>query len=176
MGHRSRPLPRSKPAPMKQGVLCKTMKLIIAIIALILIVFFASNFLRKSYDATTLDGNIDNIEGMIEGLMNSSNEYAFLVIKIHGTEDFIQFTGGPEGVQLDFPLITDRQKNLESTFKRVGRELNLIVIENKGSDGSRFLDIELNGNASEITEIITKFIGNLFNVSSSTKLAFEYDI
>ena len=162
--------------PLTRGVLCKTMKIIIAIIVLILIVFFASIFLRKPSDATIVEGNIYNIEGMIKDLMNSSNDYAFLIIKIYGTEDFVQFTGDLEGVQLDFPLITKRQKSLESTFHRASRDLNQEVIENKGSDGSRFLDIELYGNASEITDIVTEFMAKLFNVNSGTKLVFEYDI
>ena len=152
------------------------MKIAITIIALVLILFFAFNFMRKSQDATTVVGNIDSIEDMINSLMNSSNEYSFLIIQINETEDFIQFTGGPGGVQLDFPLITERQKSLESDFRRVSIDLNLKVIENKGAEGDRFLDIELNGNPFEITEIIKKFIRNLFNVNSGSKLVFQYDI
>ena len=108
--------------------------------------------------------------------MKSTNEYAYLIIKIQDSEDFIQFTGDAKGVQLDLPLITERQKELETAFWHVSKDLNLKVVENKGSDGSRFLDIDLNGNAFEITNIVKIFIEKLFNVNSGTKLVFEYDI
>ena len=152
------------------------MKITIIIFALTLIAFLAFNFLSKSNDSVTSIGNVESIESIIKSLMKSTNEYAFLIIKIHGTEDFIQFTGDAKGVQLDLPLITERQKELETAFWHVGKDLNLKVVENKGSDGSRFLDIDLNGNAFEITNIVKIFIEKLFNVNSSTKLVFEYDI
>ena len=152
------------------------MKIVIIIIASILIAFLAFKFLSKSNDSITTIGSVDSIESIIENLMKSTNEYAYLIIKIHGTEDFIQFTADANGVQLDLPLITDRQKDLGSAFRRAGSDLNLEVIENKGTDGSPFLDINLNGNAAEITNIINQFIGKLFNVSPSTKLVFEYNI
>ena len=152
------------------------MKISIIIFAAVLIVFLIFKFLSKSNDSITTIGGIDTIESLIANLMKSTNEYAFLIINIHGTEDFIQFTGDAKGVQLDLPLITDTQKALASTFRSVGSELNLKVIENKGSDGSNFLDIDLNGNASEITKIVKKFIGKLFSVNENTKLVFEYNI
>ena len=152
------------------------MKITLILIALILIAFFSFNFLSKSNDSATSIGNVENIENIIENLMKSTNEYAYLIIKIQDSEDFIQFTGDAKGVQLDLPLITERQKELETAFWHVGKDLNLKVVENKGSDGSRFLDIDLNGNAFEITNIVKIFIEKLFNVNSSTKLVFEYDI
>ncbi len=152
------------------------MKITLILIALILIAFFSFNFLSKSNDSVTSIGNVQNIENIIENLMKSTNEYAYLIIKIQDSEDFIQFTGDAKGVQLDLPLITERQKELETAFWHVGKDLNLKVVENKGSDGSRFLDIDLNGNAFEITNIVKIFIEKLFNVNSSTKLVFEYDI
>ncbi len=108
--------------------------------------------------------------------MQSTNEYSFLIIKIQGTYDFIQFTGDTKGVQLNFPLITEEQKQHEAAFNNVSKKLNLKVIENKGSDGSRFLDIDINGNANEISNTIKSFIKNLFNVDQSTSLEFEYDL
>lgn len=152
------------------------MKITLILIVLILIAFFSFNFLSKSNDSVTSIGNVENIENIIENLMKSTNEYAYLIIKIQDSEDFIQFTGDAKGVQLDLPLITVRQKELETAFWHVGKDLNLKVVENKGSDGSRFLDIDLNGNAFEITNIVKIFIEKLFNVNSSTKLVFEYDI
>lgn len=157
-------------------IFCVKMKINLIILALILIAFLNLNFSKKPNNTVISIGNVDSIENIIENLMKSTSENAFLIIKIHGTDDFIQFTGDAKGVQLDFPLITDRQKNLESAFRSAGKDLNLKIIENKGSDGSSFLDIDINGNASEITNIVKKFIGKLFNANPSTKLEFEYDI
>lgn len=152
------------------------MKIILFIAVAILVSFLAFKLLSKSDYSSTEIGNTDNIEGLIKKLMKSTNETAFLRIQIQDTEDFIQFTGDATGVQLNLPLITDRQKSLGPAFSEVGAELDLQVIENEGTDGSKFLDIDINGNETEISNTVQKFIGKLFNANPSTKLVFEFTI
>ena len=152
------------------------MKIIISIIVLILIVTIYSRIIRKPNSGTVTIGKSEIIETMIENLMKSTNKYRFLIITKHGSDDFIQFTGDNKGVQLDFPLVTERQKNQESAFRDTSAKLNLEVIDNQGSDGSSFLDINLKGNPSEISDTVKKFLGLLFDVDSNTKLEFTYDL
>jgi len=121
-------------------------------------------------------GTVDDIQTTIEKLMKSQKDDAFLIITIQGTEDFIQLTGDINGVQLDFPLITSRQNELETYFWKAAEDLDLKVVENKGSDGSRFLDIDINGNASNVSDLVKTFISNFLSVNRGTKLEFEVNI
>jgi len=132
---------------------------------------------RTSPGKTTSSlGTPTDIQGHIENLMNSKNEYAFLIITVQGTPDFIQLTGDKSGAQLDLPLITERQKELKQTFKETANELGLDVIENKGADGSDFLDINIHNSSKEIARISIVFMERLFKMTSNSKLAFEYDL
>jgi len=74
---------------------------------------------------------------------------------------------------LDFPLITPRQNKLETSFWNAAKDLNLDVVENKGSDGSRFLDIDINGSASAVSDIVKLFIARFLSVTRDTALEFE---
>jgi hypothetical protein len=140
--------------------------------------FIAYKFFGKPSYAGTISrtGNIANIEEHIDNLMKSTNETAFVRICIHGTGDYIQFTGSTGGVQLDMPIISPRQKNLELDFRQACMDLNLKYYETIGSDGSLFLDTDINKNAFETSDIVKKFMGKLFNVTSNTKLVFEYAV
>ena len=149
------------------------MKIAIIIFVLIVASLFIFIFLKRSDDTTTWVGNVDEIESNIEKIMRSTKKDAFLVAKVRGTSDFIQFTGDAKGVQLDFPLITDRQKSMESAFRSIAKELNLEIVENAGSGGDTFLDIDIKGTAAEIAVIGRTFMENLFRVNQSTKIEYE---
>jgi hypothetical protein len=65
---------------------------------------------EKVVNIPNITGWLREIEDYINTLMSGDNDTAFLVIEISGTEDFIQFLNDEKSVQLDFPLVTDRQK------------------------------------------------------------------
>lgn len=109
----------------------------------------------------------------IEGLMKSSDEGAFLVVTIKGQEDFIQLIGLSAGVQLDFPLILARQKVMEQSFRETAKKQGLSVIEAEGSDGSQFLDIEIEGAPSEVSQIAAAFIAEFLDVTDDSDLEFK---
>jgi len=154
----------------------KPFLIITLIVAVILVAAFALLTRTTPGKTTTSSGATSDIQGHIENLMNSKNEYAFLIITVQGTLDFIQFTGNKSGVQLDLPLITERQKELKQSFKETAKALGLAVIENKGADGSDFLDINIHESSKEIAEISAIFMERLFNITSNSKLKFEYDL
>jgi hypothetical protein len=149
------------------------MKIAIIIFALVLIAFFIFIFSKRSDDTTTSVGSIDDIENNIEKIMRSTKKDAFLIAKVHGTSDFIQFTGDAKGVQLDFPLVTDRQKSMETAFRSVAKELNLEIVGNRGSGGQNFLDIDIKGTTAEITVIARTLMEKLFRVNQNTKIEYE---
>jgi hypothetical protein len=123
-----------------------------------------------------ITGWLREIEDYIHKLMSGDNDTAFLVIEISGTEDFIQFLNDEKGVQLDFPLVTDRQKQLEERLRQEALEQNLELLENNGTDGMQFLTIFLKGSWSEIAQSIESLLINIFGVNANTMLGFEMDI
>ena len=114
-----------------------------------------------------------SLEAHMEGLMASTRGDSFLIVTVKGTEDFIQFTGHPGGVQLDFPVITNPQKILEPRFYETAKKLGLAVVENPGSGGSRFLDIDIKGSPSEVAQVTRAFLAEFLNVTDDSALEFQ---
>jgi hypothetical protein len=119
-------------------------------------------------------GRIFDLAPYVDRLMRSSNPYEFLIIKIVHSEDFMQLSGNPSGVQVDFPLITPRQLSFEEKIKRVAGREGLEVVETHGSDGSRFMDINLNGESRVIAAICSKVLREVYSVSGDAELLFEH--
>jgi hypothetical protein len=128
---------------------------------------------EKIMNIPNITGWLREIEYYIHKLMSGDNDTAFLVIEIAGTEDFIQFLKNEKGVQLDFPLITDRQKQLEERVRQEAFEQNLELLENNGTDGMPFLTIFLipvNGTSLEVAQSIENLLINIFGVNANTML------
>ena len=114
-----------------------------------------------------------DLETYLAALMRSKHADAFLIVEVEGTLDFLQFTSNSSGVQLDLPLLTERQVALESKFRSIAQELALEIEENKGSSGDRFLDINLSGDASKIAATVEQVFGRLYAVDRETAIRFE---
>lgn len=152
------------------------MKIFIVIFAIIILGAFLLVRSKQNQEIPKIQGSLKELEENLSKLMGSNNDHAFLIIEVSGTEDFIQFSGNDKGVQLDFPLVTDRQKELEAQIRQSAKNKNLLIIENKGSDGSRFLDIDIDGSPSEITEISKGLLKNIYGVNESSILMFQLEI
>jgi hypothetical protein len=118
-------------------------------------------------------GFVFDIPGYIDRLMRSTDENPFLIITVMGSEDFLQLSGSGGTVQLDFPMVTQRQQSLETTIRTVAASSNLTIIENYGTDGTLFLDIDLSGAAPAMAAICSKMLREVFSVSGTTELLFE---
>ncbi len=152
------------------------MKILIGIIAVIILAIILYGKTNKDAEISKYMGKLEDIEENIKKLMAGNNAHGFLVIEVVETEDFIQFSGNDKGVQLDFPLVTKRQKELEIQFRECAKELNLQVIENKGTDGAIFLDIDLNGSPIEIAKAVKGMMTKIFGVGQNSALQFQLDI
>jgi hypothetical protein len=120
--------------------------------------------------------DLTKIKSYVEQLIRTSpGDGAFLIITVNGTEDFLQMTGDTRGVQLNFPLITARQMSMESNIRAVAARNGFTLTENNGSDGSRFLDIGMAANASEVAQVSEILLREVFRVGEATKLDFEGD-
>jgi hypothetical protein len=104
-----------------------------------------------------------------------SGRQTFLIVRIAGTKDFLQLTATPDSAQIDFPLITDRQRELESRIREAAAELRLDFRETLGSDGSHFLDCDLTATPAEIAHACRQLLTRVFGVSEDARLAFESD-
>jgi hypothetical protein len=119
-------------------------------------------------------GTVAELEPRISNLMRSGRQ-TFLIVRIAGTKDFLQLTATPESAQIDFPLITDRQRELESRIREAASEFRLDFRETRGSDGSRFLDCDLTATPAEIARVSRQLLSRVFSMSEDARLAFESD-
>ena len=146
------------------------MKIILVISLIIIGVVLYINF--RSTETNSVSGTLDDINDHLKKLMYSNEDGAYLSISISKTGDFIQFTGDRTGVQLDLPQITERQKELNNKFHTIAKEMGLVVIKNDGADGSQFLDINIHGDLTKVTDITSKFIKQLYEIEEETDLTF----
>lgn len=118
-------------------------------------------------------GRVFDIPFYVDRLMRANNLYAFLVIQI-GPDDFMQLTGEASGVQIDFPLITPRQRGFEAKIREVASGEKLEVVENSGSDGSCFLDMNVNGESGKVAAVCSRVLRQVFSVSGDIELIFQH--
>jgi hypothetical protein len=155
------------------------MELVLAIIGfgvIILLAFLSFLFLYKPDNTEDLAGTIKDLENYIGIMMLSAEKYAFVVATVKGTKDFVQFSGNTNNIRLDFPLITDKQKSMEAAFRTTANEMDLKIIENRGTGGETFLDIDLTGTTAEISADARTFIERFFGVTQDTKIKYRLNI
>jgi len=119
-------------------------------------------------------GNVYGIPGYIARLMRSADERAFLTISIARSDDFLQMTGDGRGVQIDFPMITTRQRSFEEKIRGIALRQGLAVVENLGSDGARFLDVDVEGSPRAVAAVCSKILREVYNVSGDAELIFQH--
>ncbi len=117
----------------------------------------------------------DELRDYVERLMHAPEEGAFLIVSIAGSEDFVQMIAGGEDVQIDFPLVTDRQRGFESKIRAVASNEGQAIEENEGDDGARFLDMYVEKDAGRVTRVCRSFLRDVFGAGEDARLEFESD-
>ncbi len=117
-------------------------------------------------------GRISELAQYLRGLQNAGNPQAFLITDIIGTPHFIQFSRNNDGVQLNMPLITTDQISIKETLEKACRESGLQPQITQGSDGSEFLDCEIDGENEMVISVIEKIVSEAFEVSHSDKAKY----
>lgn len=145
----------------------ETCLLLIFLISLI-IVHLCSCSSKSEY----ADGTLADVEDHFNSLLLSANSHTILVVSVEESGDYLQFTRNKAGIQLDLPQITARQQEFAKKFRDIAQESGLIVITNRGSDNTRFLDINVYGNLTKITATATAFLKKLYAIDESTRLIF----
>jgi hypothetical protein len=85
---------------------------------------------------------------------------------------FLQFTAGPEAIQMDHPLISDIQRSREQAFRLACEAIQRLPYERLGSDGARFLDCDLSRDPSRAAIDIGRVLESLFAIRPTTQLRF----
>ena len=152
------------------------MELALAIIVFVVIVLVAFLFLYQPDNTEDLVGTTKDLENYIGIMMLSAEKYAFVIATVKGTRDFVQFSGNTKNIRLDFPLITDRQKSMEAAFRTTAKEMDLKIIENRGTGGEVFLDIDLKGTITEISVAARTFMERFFSITQDTKIKYRLNI
>lgn len=117
----------------------------------------------------------DKIRHYVERLMRAPGDGAFLVIAISGSDDFLQLTADAEGAQIDFPLITDRQRSLEPKIRLAAEGAGLPLVESESGGGDRFLDVNVEGSAAEVARICRVLLREVLGAGDDAELEFESD-
>jgi hypothetical protein len=98
----------------------------------------------------------------LDRLQRSTDPHAFLIVADPQSGDFVQFTASSEVIQINFPVITPRQQELEFRVRQVLEANGLRPASTAGSDGSRFLDADSSASPEETAEIIRSIFRDAF--------------
>ena len=117
----------------------------------------------------------DELRNYVGRLMRAPEGGAFLIVMVAGGEDFLQMAVDGEAVQLDFPLVTDRQRGLEAKVRAVAAGEGLEVYETEGTDGALFLDMDMRKDADAVTRVCRTFLREVFGAGEEARLEFDSD-
>jgi hypothetical protein len=145
--------------------------IVAAVIVLIIVFRVLFNPVEK---LSTEIGTKDDLHKYIASLLSNGADDDFLIIKIADSQDFFQFKNYQNKLEIDFPLVTERQKSLESRVRQALIDQNLKIIENKGSGNTIFLDSYIDQSAPKASETVFKIFEAVFNINKNTKLDFQW--
>ncbi len=117
-------------------------------------------------------GDFSSLTQRFKELTKGSPEIGALIIAINGKEDFIQFSRDGTSIQLDYPLISSRQKELEQKYRAICKDLDLELQTSTGSDGSRFLDAAVPSEPTKLSHLSKTILERLYEANDATKLKF----
>ncbi|TGK89977.1 hypothetical protein EHQ23_02350 [Leptospira bourretii] len=147
--------------------------ILITIISAILFYFFRN----KRNNEKLVIGNLSNFDEFISKLIDSKSNDSFLIISIKDTDKFIQFKYYvEEGLEIDFPLVTNEQKQKRNLLINYCKRNKLYFKINKSSDGQHeFLDIYLKAEKKELMDTVKKIYIDIYNVNPSTEFKINGD-
>jgi hypothetical protein len=117
----------------------------------------------------------DELRDYVERLTSTAGDGTFLIVTVAGTEDFLQMLVCAEKLQIDFPLVTARQRALESKVRAAASGEGLLVEEVVGSNGAHFLDVYLEKDAGRVTRVCRTFLREVFGAREDAPLEFNWD-
>ena len=148
----------------------KLFSIILGSIVLICLLFLGVRFILNLKRPLKLS----DTHFLLDRLYEINSPDAFLTITIAGSDDFIQMQlFNKNELEIDFPMITERQRTHEDAVKSLCIQKGLPVTERFGTDGSRFLDVLAVGDAGSNSEILMDFFKALFGAGENSKISFN---
>jgi hypothetical protein len=102
-------------------------------------------------------------------------ERAVVILTVPGTDQFVQFSGGRNGIQLNLPLVTRDQLDREAAIRAFVAERGERVIESRGTNGARFLDVELPADPDRLALLTAGVFSEAFGAPQTVKLTIQTD-
>ena len=126
----------------------------------------------ESEESVASPGTLSDLGAYIGPLMRSGRAHAFLIVTEEQTDHFVQLGTTGDGVQLDFPLITEPQKAHEARLRELYAEQGLKPYETKGGGDYTFLDCDISGSESEVAGTVSFIVSRLFDLTEETPLIY----
>jgi len=98
-----------------------------------------------------------------------------VILTVRGTDSFVQYSGGATGIQLDLPLITPHQQEREAAIHAFFAKQGERVIERRGTDGARFVDVDLPADPDRLARLTAGLVSEVFGASRIVKLVVQSD-
>ncbi len=138
------------------------MKIIVTLITLLSILILYLLF--KNPEQKPILGNLRDFDKMINNLIESKNQESFLIIQISNSTNFIQFKYYEEdGLEIDFPLVTNEQKENKDRIIKYCDDKRLNYKINKGSDEiSEFIDIYVKSDTEAQIKIVKQIFKDIY--------------
>jgi len=92
-------------------------------------------------------------------------EYAVVILTVRGKDQFVQYSGGTTGIQLDLPLVTRDQQDRESEIRAFFAE----------RDGARFLDVDLPADADRLARLTAGVVCEVYGAPRAVRLVVQSD-
>ena len=112
------------------------------------------------------------MQSFLDSLRRSGRLDAYLIIQVRDTPDFLQFCAAYGRMEIDLPQITARQEALAPALRQVAAAHGLSVRESVGSNGGRFLDVDVGAADPNTAHVVRQLLADLFGVGEDTPLEF----
>jgi hypothetical protein len=117
---------------------------------------------------------LKEIDLYLSALMKTSSDDAFIIVTMRQTQEFIQFKYIQKyGLEIDFPLVTDRQKEQKEKIIKYTKELGLEFDVNTGTDGTEFIDIYFKEDYLEGSKLIKNYFYKIYGAMENAEVKVE---
>jgi len=123
-------------------------------------------------DTVESPGTLSELDAYMRPLRRAGRIRAVLVVKKQENGDFVQFTPIANGVQLRFPLLTERQKSLEASLRQLLSAHGLKPHRTSRDEVSELLKCNIKGPTSDVNEKVRQIISRLLDVTDTTPIIY----
>jgi hypothetical protein len=147
--------------------------IVVVVLIVLLVVLVVVSSRNSSQGLSMATGTLRDLEFYTSHLQEANNSRAFLIVTLDGSPDFLQMKYVDGEFELDFPLVTDRQKSLEEKIRRLYEEHDYKIVENPSTSGHTFLDVYFNSRAI-LVETASEVFREVFGATAESSIKFQW--